>query len=120
MKFATVDRSTLLHNLRKSRLLSKEKLRLVMDNLGQIPDAREIAKALATWKLVTKFQAKMLLVGRKSGFVVGPYCILDQLGHGGMGRVYKAVHRSMHRIVALKILSPKATDTARAQKMFRH
>jgi serine/threonine protein kinase len=119
MKIATVDRSTLFHNLRKSRLLSDRKLRLIEDNLRQVRDSREIAKALASWKLVTKFQAKMLLMGRKSGFVIGPYCILDQIGHGGMGRVYKAVHRSMQRVVALKVLSPKATNTTRAEKLFR-
>src|SRR5947199_190697 len=49
MKTAAIDRSTLLHNLRKSRLLSKQNLRVVTEKLGHIRDAREIAKALATW-----------------------------------------------------------------------
>ena len=119
MNAVAIDRLTFLHNLRKSRLLSNRQYRLVVEKLGHIESAREIAKALATWKLVTKFQAKMLLLGRTDGFFVGPYRILDELGHGGMGRVYQALHESMGRIVALKILSPQRLDEERAEAMFQ-
>ena len=37
-----------------------------------------------------------------------------------MGRVYKAVHRPMDRVVALKILAPQSIDGALAQQLFRH
>ncbi|MEZ6087725.1 MAG: serine/threonine-protein kinase [Pirellulaceae bacterium] len=35
---------------------------------------------------------------------IGDYDIVEPLGQGGMGTVYRAVHRRMHRTVALKIL----------------
>src|SRR5262245_10661670 len=34
------------------------------------------------------------------------YCILKKLGSGGMGTVYQAEHKLMHRSVALKVILP--------------
>ena len=39
--------------------------------------------------------------------VIGDYALLGRIGAGGMGRVFKAQHRRMDRLVALKILSKK-------------
>jgi serine/threonine protein kinase len=113
-----VDRDTFLRNLRISKLLSKQQYHLVVEKLGDVNDAREIAKALATWKLLTKYQARLLLKGRAINFLLGPYRILDQLGQGGMGRVYKAMHQTMNRVVALKVLSPQVVNSERAQQLF--
>ncbi len=113
-----IDRDTFLQNLRISKLLTNQQFRLVVDKLGQVHDTREIAKALASWKLLTKFQAKNLLMGRTGGYFLGPYKILDQLGQGGMGRVYKAMHQTMNRVVALKVLTPQLVNTERAKELF--
>jgi serine/threonine-protein kinase len=118
MNPTVVDKDTFLQNLLISRLLTNQQFRLVIDKLGQVQEAREIAKALVSWKLLTRFQAKMLLLGRNSGFFLGPYRILDQLGQGGMGRVYKAMHQTMNRVVALKVLAPQMVNTARAHQLF--
>jgi serine/threonine protein kinase len=38
---------------------------------------------------------------------LGQYHLIDELGRGGMGRVYKALHTIMGREVALKVISPE-------------
>ena len=38
---------------------------------------------------------------------LGNYVLLEKIGGGGMGRVFKARHGRMDRIVAIKVLSPR-------------
>jgi serine/threonine protein kinase len=59
---------------------------------------------------LTRYQANQLLAGRSKGFVLGKYRILDQIGHGGMGFVLKALHVPMDRVVAIKIMRPAAEN----------
>jgi serine/threonine protein kinase len=50
--------------------------------------------------------------------VIGPYTVLDELGEGGFGKVYKAVHSLMRRVVALKVISPIWADDPEASDLF--
>jgi serine/threonine-protein kinase len=115
-----VDRQTFLTNLLRSGLVTQEEVARVTAELPDTPRGRVLARAFVERGLLTKFQAERLLVGRVSGFFLGQYRILDQLGSGGMGRVFKAEHRTMKRIVALKVLAPDLMRTARAQELFLH
>ncbi len=47
------------------------------------------------------------------------YRVLALLGQGGMGAVYKAEHRRMERIVALKVIRPGFIDNAAAVQRFQ-
>src|SRR5262249_45295053 len=67
-----------------------------------------------------RFQAERLLMGRTAGFLLGQYRVLEQIGKGGMGRVYKAEHRTMKRVVALKVLASTLLETERAVELFLH
>ena len=75
-------------------------------------EAREIASRLVTEGKLTRYQASVLLKASKDPLLVDNYVILDTLDTGGMGLVFKALHRSMNRVVALKLL-PAAMMSAR-------
>jgi serine/threonine protein kinase len=47
------------------------------------------------------------------------YRVLHLIGRGGMGAVYKAEHRLMQRLVALKVISQGLTASAAAVERFR-
>lgn len=47
------------------------------------------------------------------------YVIIDRLGQGGMGVVYKAMDQELSRIVALKMIRPALTDHPESLERFR-
>lgn len=47
------------------------------------------------------------------------YEVLERLGSGGMGTVYKARHRLMDRLVALKVIEPRLLDRPGVVERFR-
>ncbi|MBO0699238.1 MAG: serine/threonine protein kinase [Zavarzinella sp.] len=83
------------------------------------PDAQELARHLIRLGWLTVYQAKKAVSGRCDELVVGPYVILDKLGEGGMGRVFKATQLSLNRLVALKVVRAQLLSNATALKRFR-
>lgn len=49
----------------------------------------------------------------------GRFRIVEVLGQGGMGAVYKAIHTQMDRICAIKLLTPVSTDKESSIARFR-
>ena len=50
---------------------------------------------------------------------LGDYQLIEELGHGGMGVVYRARHQKMGRDVALKMLSPALVDSPQSVRRFQ-
>ncbi|MEZ6060151.1 MAG: SUMF1/EgtB/PvdO family nonheme iron enzyme [Planctomycetaceae bacterium] len=50
---------------------------------------------------------------------IGEYTVLERIGFGGMGMVYKAVHRRMKRVVAIKLLLPEYAHNALRERFGR-
>ena len=81
-------------------------------------DGKRVIEELYRQGKLTKFQCRAVFQGKIRGLVIGSYVVLDRLGQGGMGYVYKARHRTMKRIVALKVLPSSAVSSAEAVKRF--
>jgi eukaryotic-like serine/threonine-protein kinase len=69
--------------------------------------------------VLTEYQAKRLMAGKSHGLVVGRYVILERLGSGSMGRVYKAHHKMMDRFVAIKIIAPEIVSNEKVVGRFQ-
>ena len=52
------------------------------------------------------------------GKTIGQYQVIDKIGEGGMGAVYKAEDTTLHRLVALKTLSGHLTEDEEARERF--
>jgi serine/threonine protein kinase len=77
------------------------------------------AQQLIDYQKLTGYQAEAVLARRFGDLRVGNYEILDRIGAGGMGTVFKARHRRMKRIVALKVLSKAAAAGKMAERFQR-
>jgi serine/threonine protein kinase len=83
-------------------------------------EPQALVKDLCRRNWLSPFQARQLLLGKGAALVFGPYLILDLLGAGGRGQVFKARHRTLDRLVALKVLRKDLlADEEAVQRFFR-
>jgi serine/threonine-protein kinase len=94
-------------DLRRSNLIDRGQLDQVIGeflakNAGAEPPA--LAAHLVKLGVLTDFQAERLLQGKTQGFVLGPFTLMDSLGTGSMGTVYKAQSKNDSQFYAVKVL----------------
>jgi serine/threonine-protein kinase len=94
-------------DLRRSNLIDRGQLDQVVGEFLQAnPRAEppELAEYLVGKKVLSQFQADRLLQGKTQGFVLGPFTLVDALGAGSMGTVYKAQSKTDNNWYAVKVL----------------
>lgn len=95
----------LLAFLQEHEFLTPSQARQFNDgSLPKLADGRMLARELVDRSWITAYQANQLLQQRGEDLLLGPYRILDRLGAGAMGQVFKALHVNMDRLAALKII----------------
>jgi serine/threonine protein kinase len=116
-----LSREEFLRNLSDSGLFSQEELHATLDALpGPQPvDGEAVAERLMAAGILTPFQAVAVRERHFEELVIGNYQVLDRLGAGGMGTVYKARHRRMKRVVAIKVLSRRVGQSEKFVQRFQ-
>jgi serine/threonine-protein kinase len=118
MPLDTVD--SLIESLRGRPILQPDQFaQLAREYAPASKDTQDLARTLIRLRWLTVYQAKKLVSGKADELIVGPYVILDKLGEGGMGRVYKAMQLSLGRVVALKVVRGQLLKNEVALKRFQ-
>ncbi len=93
--------------------------------LASLPDqslpsnGEELARVLVERNVLTEFQTLAILDPHGQRLGLGQYVLLDKIGQGGMGAVFKAVHRHMRREVALKVLHADLAESPDSLQRFQ-
>jgi serine/threonine-protein kinase len=117
---ASLSTAEFLAALERSGALSDAQWRDVQDRFVDRTgrgDALAVAHVLVKEGTLTEFQASRLMRGKNVSF--GRYVLLDNIGRGARGRVFKARHRLMDRVVALKVMTDGALTETCVSRFFR-
>jgi serine/threonine protein kinase len=104
-------------SLRASQLLSEDQLDQLQQPIARL-DLQAVEDLVLGKEWLTAYQWSRIREGEALGLVLGQYRILDELGRGGFGTVYKAVHNIMNRVAAVKILTRKCADLGDRRDLF--
>ena len=114
--------SPLLKQLLTSSIVAFEDYELLAHEdraaLDQAKGLTDLLPQLVGRKLLTPFQADRVGANKTFGLIVNNYRVLERLGAGSMGVVFKAEHVRLRKPVAIKILSPSYERDERVLSRF--
>jgi len=118
----TTSVDTLIDCLREADLLEPAQFQLLVNDLAaQHQEPESLARHLVLHNWLTSYQVGQLLEHDGKDLAVGPYLLLQILGEGGMGKVFKARARHNDTCVALKVIRQErlAQDVEAVQRFQR-
>src|SRR5690242_2416942 len=96
---------SLVQAMAQARVLDAGQLEEVRRLAERFPgDPRGLAGELLKRHWLTPFQINRLHAGRGAELLLGSYVLLERLGEGGMGQVFKARNWKLGQVVALKLI----------------
>ena len=116
----TSSLTALSDTLRQFHLLDAGQLAELGEKLlPRFDDPDALTGELVRLGWLTPYQADQLALGKGAGLLLGSYIVLEPLGEGGMGQVFKARHWKMGQVVALKLVRPDRPESEAVLRRFR-
>ncbi|MEO2016267.1 MAG: protein kinase [Fuerstiella sp.] len=108
-----------LSSLEQSQLLTDAQFqRLKKQLVGNPLTAEGLANVLVGQEHLTQWQAKQLLKGQ-SGIALKHYRLLNPIGRGGMGHVFRGRNTQTNDVIAVKVMARKLTRNKTLVSRFR-
>jgi serine/threonine-protein kinase len=108
-----------VYHLRRSNLLDRGRLDQVLTSYmeSQIPlEPAVMADYLVRQEILTPYQVKRVLQGKSENLVLGHYTIVEEIGFGSMGAVYKARSKNDSKTYTLKLMPRRSMWNVRIAK----
>jgi eukaryotic-like serine/threonine-protein kinase len=105
MQIASAE--SLVDALRDSGLFAPAAVEALARDLAPFgADTQAALRHLVENDLVPVYQLRKVIHGKTADLFVGPFVVIDKLGEGGMGKVFKARDVRTGHIAALKVIRP--------------
>ncbi|MBI3410265.1 MAG: serine/threonine protein kinase [Planctomycetes bacterium] len=89
------------------------------ETLRAVAETRALAGELIQRAWLTPYQANQILTGRGEALLVGQYRLVERIGEGAMGQVFKAWHTKLECLVAVKMIHREHLSSQKAMDRFR-
>lgn len=103
----------------QDQALCRNILRTIRDDTSPLEDSAKVrwnpedsVQDESQWSLTSLRSAKFPVL-------FGDYCLVSEIGRGGMGIVFKAEHRRLNRVVALKVMRSGELSNEEELRRFR-
>lgn len=114
---ATLER--FIHQLVQSPLSRSSDLERIVNDAREIGQSPELlAHRLVSEGTLTRYQLEQIRRGRGSRLQYGSYLIQREIDRGGMGKVMLAMHQTLKRPAALKILPARSMLSEQKRERF--
>jgi serine/threonine-protein kinase len=109
----------LVEALRRHRLLDGLQMEeLLVALLPRQSDPRALAKEMLQRDWLTAYQVNRLFQGREQELVLESYLLLECLGEGPRGQVFKARHQIMKRLATVQVVAEALLDQPETVQRF--
>jgi serine/threonine protein kinase len=114
-----VTSAHLIDAVRNARVLPPQQLEVAGSLAPRFPQPKALAKELIERGWLTVYQVNNLFRGHGKDLVLGSYVLLERIGEGSMGLVYKARHMTLGRVAALKVIRRERLSHVNAVRRFQ-